>query len=205
MGSQYIRVAKFNLNEVLPFIGRGCAPRVYAGKTVKMNHLRYEVFKHSGTRCKKCGIKGVFFALEKDKCVEGEAGYHLNLYALSSEGTEILMTKDHILPKSRGGRDNISNLQTMCIKCNNEKGDKISGKRNYFLIKGKTGLITHETRKPRLSAADILIVFREHEGSAYYERIIYGNDGKKRIAGSTDSGTKRISTKLRKKDSAKSS
>ena len=34
------------------------------------------------------------------------------------------MTKDHILPKSRGGKNHISNMQTMCCRCNSKKGDK---------------------------------------------------------------------------------
>ena len=51
--------------------------------------------------------------------------YHFNLYAIGENGNWILMTKDHITPKSRGGRDHLSNLQTMCDQCNNRKGDTI--------------------------------------------------------------------------------
>lgn len=199
MGSQYIREAKFNLSEVLPYIGRGKSPKVFAGRVVRMNSVRYQVFKKDGTKCKKCGIKGVFFALEKDRFVEGDSGYHLNLYALNKNGEEVLMTKDHVLPKSKGGSDKLSNLQTMCIHCNNAKGDKISGKRNYLLINGKTKLITQESRKPRLNVADILIVFKEYQGSAYFEKIIHGNE--KNGNRKRNNGTSRVSTKQRKKPS----
>ena len=34
------------------------------------------------------------------------------------------MTKDHIIPKSKGGKNELSNYQTMCTYCNNEKADK---------------------------------------------------------------------------------
>lgn len=50
--------------------------------------------------------------------------YHWNLYALK-EGEEVLMTKDHIIPKSKGGRNHLSNYQPMCQKCNQEKDDKL--------------------------------------------------------------------------------
>lgn len=34
------------------------------------------------------------------------------------------LTIDHILPKSRGGRDTWTNLVTACVSCNNQKGDR---------------------------------------------------------------------------------
>lgn len=46
---------------------------------------------------------------------------HFNLYALKSCGKRVLMTKDHILPQSKGGNNDNDNLQTMCSECNNLK------------------------------------------------------------------------------------
>lgn len=34
------------------------------------------------------------------------------------------LTIDHVVPKSRGGRDNWENIVTCCVRCNNRKGDK---------------------------------------------------------------------------------
>ena len=34
------------------------------------------------------------------------------------------MTKDHIIPKSKGGKDILDNFQTMCFECNTKKGNK---------------------------------------------------------------------------------
>jgi len=34
------------------------------------------------------------------------------------------LTIDHILPKSRGGRDTWTNLVAACVSCNNQKGDR---------------------------------------------------------------------------------
>lgn len=38
------------------------------------------------------------------------------------------MTKDHIIPKSKGGKDELNNYQTMCVICNVKKGNKIESR-----------------------------------------------------------------------------
>lgn len=80
---------------------------------------RYKLFFIKGYTCVDCGLEGKYFALEKDKKANR---YHLNLYSVK-DGEEILMTKDHIIPKSKGGIDELNNYQTMCRICNGKKGN----------------------------------------------------------------------------------
>ena len=89
---------------------------------VKMNSQRYHTFKNTGTNCVKCGLKGKFFALEKSP-YDKHPYYHFNLYGFDENDNEILFTKDHIIPKSLGGKDHIDNYQTMCSICNGTKGN----------------------------------------------------------------------------------
>jgi 5-methylcytosine-specific restriction endonuclease McrA len=49
--------------------------------------------------------------------------YHFNLYGYNERGEEIMLTKDHIIPKSKEGKNDIDNYQTMCCKCNWKKGN----------------------------------------------------------------------------------
>lgn len=90
------------------------------GDSIKMNSLRLQLFLTKGTICVSCGLAGSFFAKEKNP---NDQGFHLNLYALNSQGEEVLMTKDHIQPKSKGGKDLLENLQVMCKVCNKLKGN----------------------------------------------------------------------------------
>lgn len=88
---------------------------------VKMSSHRLWTFFKTGIKCVECGIEGEFFAKEKNH--KDEERPHLNLYALD-DGEEVLMTKDHVTPKSKGGDNHIDNYQTMCFKCNQKKGDE---------------------------------------------------------------------------------
>jgi 5-methylcytosine-specific restriction endonuclease McrA len=36
-----------------------------------------------------------------------------------------MITKDHIIPRSKGGKDILDNYQPMCIICNSKKADKL--------------------------------------------------------------------------------
>lgn len=97
---------------------------IFDGDSSYMSSERYEVFDKKGISCVTCGIKGLYFA--KEKFLENGKGkmWHFNLYALDENGEEVLMTKDHILAKSKGGKNALSNYQTMCYKCNQLKSDK---------------------------------------------------------------------------------
>jgi len=58
--------------------------------------LRYRVLKDSGHRCELCG------ATKKERPLD----------------------VDHILPRSKGGKNIYENLQVLCSKCNRSKGNK---------------------------------------------------------------------------------
>ena len=94
----------------------------FDGDMIKGNSQRYQTFFTKGCKCAKCGIKGEYFAKEKHL---KDRNFHLNLYAIDENGKEILMAKDHIIPKSKGGANDISNYQTMCERCNEAKGNRL--------------------------------------------------------------------------------
>lgn len=94
----------------------------FDGDPLKANSQRYTLFFTKGFKCVKCGIEGKYFAKERDPSSNSDK-YHLNLYALDENGKEVLMTKDHIIPKSKGGKNKLENYQTMCCICNKKKGD----------------------------------------------------------------------------------
>ncbi|MEK9577946.1 MAG: HNH endonuclease, partial [Aquiluna sp.] len=53
-------------------------------------------------------------------------------------------TIDHVLPKSRGGKDTWENLIACCLRCNNVKGDKTPQEMGWelrFQPKMPTGLV----------------------------------------------------------------
>jgi len=97
--------------------------RMFDGHPVKLTSSRLRTFAIKGVTCVSCGIVGSFFFKEKKK---SDCNYHLNLYAVDENGNEVLMTKDHILPKSLGGPNHIDNYQTMCTICNNAKGNDVT-------------------------------------------------------------------------------
>ena len=74
----------------------------------RLNSKRYRCFDVHGFDCCQCGMEGKFFAKEIHK---SSKSYMMNLYGFDSDGDEVLMTVDHILPQSKGGKDNIENLQ----------------------------------------------------------------------------------------------
>lgn len=143
------RIAQFSMEQILPRIGSGM-PKFELDTPqgvfkVKANSTRLECLKRN-QQCVRCRRKGTIWILENSvqnpprvaiNCFIADCpwcsmvrpqipvGYqnpHLNLYHRSRNGQLLLMTQDHIIPKSRGGADKIENLQTMCQQCNCFKG-----------------------------------------------------------------------------------
>jgi len=100
--------------------GRECKVLIN-NELINMASDSYKVF-FNNRKCVKCSIEGQLMAMEKG---ENDISYHFNMYGIDEFGHEVLMTKDHIVPKSKGGNNSLSNLQTMCVKCNNKKGNNI--------------------------------------------------------------------------------
>lgn len=93
------------------------------GDKVFVDSHRLICFKKDDFVCTCCGLKGAFFAKEKHP---NDGNFHLEFYALNSDGEEVIMTKDHRVPRSKGGSNSIENLDTMCGPCNWRKGNNVS-------------------------------------------------------------------------------
>lgn len=116
-----VHLGEFSLDEVLPYLTEEDSKREYkvddVSHMVRMNSDRYFVFKNNN-RCVSCNVEGTKMILDINP---GDQSPHFNLYA-EDKGRLVLMTKDHILAKSKGGTDSLDNYQTMCCTCNNLKG-----------------------------------------------------------------------------------
>lgn len=125
----------YSIEEVFDFCGDWLNPeysrmhykekrqrKEFDGFMVKPFSARYQVFYNKGIKCPDCGRKGAYFTLDADSN-NGKNSLirHFNLY--SEDG--VLMTKDHIIPKSKGGKNILSNYQPMCTICNAKKKDRI--------------------------------------------------------------------------------
>jgi 5-methylcytosine-specific restriction endonuclease McrA len=98
--------------------------------SVQMSDSRYRIFAKS-LECCKCGLRGSVMRLEYNWHPRGLIEPHFNLYALNPvNGTYVLMTQDHVIPKSKGGSNRDENLRTMCAPCNEKKGDKHASREN---------------------------------------------------------------------------
>ena len=146
-----ITLAEFSVEFILPFLGLN-NPRIplqtdEGEYLIRTGSTRLACFRRS-LKCVQCGKEGNIFLLQRhqmvvqkvtsrcyiDKNCPGCTPHkdphmhvmgdhpHLNLYHRDSNKMFHLMTQDHIRPRSKGGASDLSNLQTMCAKCNQEKG-----------------------------------------------------------------------------------
>jgi hypothetical protein len=98
----------------------------------------------------------------------------LNLYGVTKKGKLRLMTRDHIIPKSLGGVDDVANLRPACDVCNLERSNHLSAADRAFMDanphlvneeRKQKGLKARAENEARKAAAKELAVARaaEHE------------------------------------------
>jgi hypothetical protein len=141
-----IRIKQFALSDILPFIGEPY--HIFRAKgqryRVKMRDSRMMLFSESQF-CAACFVKGDHFWLEHSGCFPP----HFNLYAINHCGHPVMLTLDHIIPRSRGGTKHPSNIQLLCTRCNQ--------------VKKNNPLSVEEIRKRRCSGDKGLMRFVERE------------------------------------------
>ena len=101
---------------------------VLDGEEIKANSQRLQLFYTKGFKCVVCGAEGKFFIMVR---AEKEKRFHLELIGETPDGKLVMMTKDHIVPKSLGGKDELENYQTMCTTCNVAKGNALETPERY--------------------------------------------------------------------------
>lgn len=107
------------------------------GHHVDTNTDRYENLYYHKCKCAKCGAEAQYAALER--CNDKNGKYHINVYTIQN-GREIMLTKDHIYPRSLGGYDDLRNYQVLCERCNTKKGNKTDLTLEEAIEKGYTTL-----------------------------------------------------------------
>lgn len=105
-GSNYKIIEKITVPEAFERVKDG-----------RIKSKRFSTILQLEDHCVSCQMPVSYAALGRD------AGGNLHWDLYSEQG--VMMTIDHILPRSLGGPDHISNYQTMCRFCNFEKGNKV--------------------------------------------------------------------------------
>lgn len=143
-------LASYSVDEIFPFVPNSRGPLdkkqtkmvTLNGKPfkIKTGSSRMVLFKKN-RQCVCCGISGSIMLLQQHT----NENPHINMYAIDNDKKMILMTKDHILPASKGGSNSLNNLQTMCSFCNELKGgfyinnDQLKEVRKIYLSLQKKG------------------------------------------------------------------
>lgn len=144
-----IIIGEVPIDQVFPFLEEKEKEFTINNMTykVKLDNPRLILFR-SNPNCVCCGIKGTKLMLEFQ-----HKNAHFNLYGENEEGM-ILMTKDHIKPRSRGGKNALENYQTMCQICNSLKENH-----NFTLEQMQELRIFYDKNKLKCSAAEIVRLF----------------------------------------------
>ena len=126
---------QISLDEGFDVMAKPKGSRLVAGKNVSnpSGKLLFEALRAVGQplKCWHCGVEANCFIVNKGK--NDKLGPPvLDLYA--DTGTDVvLMTRDHIIPKSYGGVNDVPNLRVGCGPCNHDRGNALDAEDIAFM------------------------------------------------------------------------
>lgn len=96
------------------------------GYHVSLNSLRLYTLATHPPCCSnpECTVRADYFAVEMQTSKDGRpvnSHHQLNLYGIDDNGNRHMMTHDHTLARSLGGKDDLTNTSAMCARCNKKK------------------------------------------------------------------------------------
>lgn len=124
-----------DLDEGFRVMAQPKGSRLVGGRSVSPPSGRalYEALRAADQplRCWSCGRDATCFLVNKGS--NDKIGPPvLDLY--SSDGTDfVLMTRDHIIPKSYGGSNDVANLRVGCGPCNHGRGNSLDAEDIEFM------------------------------------------------------------------------
>lgn len=134
----------------------------------------FEHLRATGTpiKCWSCGIEANCFISNKGKNDKVGPAV-LDLFAMKSDGP-VLMTRDHIIPKSYGGVNDVANLRVGCGPCNHDRGNELEAGDIEFMrahpelvrSDGKFKLEDHVTFVAKSSGANEYTLAEQEERKA---------------------------------------
>jgi hypothetical protein len=160
------------VEDVLVKIRAGHTTLSAYGQVVKLTSIRLRTFT-KGVVCIECKKEGSFFSIDTQTSSKGK--YHLNLWHKSKTGAWILMTSDHIHPKSKGGADkDLENRQPMCRPCNARKADKVGGEVEDEFLSTVRKLLQLEKRNMSLSKRlkNPVSLWRFNTNKGYFNKLL---------------------------------
>lgn len=127
---------ELSLTEGFDVLAEPKAQRLVRGRLVSAprgHELFLDEWKNKNQlKCWCCGVHATCFVATKGRNDILEKSPVLDLFA-HYKSHIILMTRDHIIPRSFGGNNNIRNLRIGCVICNRERGNNMSADELKFM------------------------------------------------------------------------
>lgn len=122
-------VSELPLEETLRLSLRSVGQRTVLVNDERYNIANLKTFAMHGCKCVRCGREGNKLLA----WIDNGGGKHVDLFHVSRSGpsrarTNVMMNRDHIIPKSKHGSNTDWNYQPMCVKCNTKKGNNLTEK-----------------------------------------------------------------------------